>query len=30
MHMPLAIVAALIADCQPINKPAMLENRKKK
>jgi len=28
--MPLAIVAALIADCAPVNIPAMLENRKKK
>jgi hypothetical protein len=28
--MPLAIVAALIVDCSPINIPAMLENRKKK
>jgi len=28
--MPLAIVSALIADCSPINVPAMLENRKKK
>jgi hypothetical protein len=28
--MPVAIVAALIADCSPINIPAMLENRKKK
>jgi hypothetical protein len=28
--MPVAIVAALIADCAPINIPAMLENRKKK
>jgi hypothetical protein len=28
--MPAAIVAALIADCAPINLPAMLANRKKK
>ena len=28
--MPVAIVAALIADCSPINIPAMLENRKRK
>jgi hypothetical protein len=28
--MPLDLVAALIADCAPINIPAMLENRKKK
>jgi hypothetical protein len=28
--MPIAIVTALIADCSPINIPAMLENRKKK
>ena len=28
--MPVAVVAALIADCAPINIPAMLENRKKK
>jgi len=28
--MPVAVVAALIADCSPINLPAMLENRKKK
>ena len=28
--MPVAIVSALIADCAPINIPAMLENRKKK
>ncbi|MDR3696146.1 DUF1801 domain-containing protein [Mucilaginibacter sp.] len=28
--MPVAIVAALIADCSPINIPSMLENRKKK
>ena len=28
--MPVAIVSALIADCAPVNIPAMLENRKKK
>jgi hypothetical protein len=28
--MPVAIVAALVADCAPVNMPAMLENRKKK
>jgi hypothetical protein len=28
--MPVAMVAALIADCSSINLPAMLENRKKK
>ncbi len=28
--MPVAIVAALIADCAPVNIPAILENRKKK
>jgi hypothetical protein len=28
--MPVAIVAALIADCSLVNIPAMLENRKKK
>jgi hypothetical protein len=28
--MPVAIVAALVADCSPVNIPAMLENRKKK
>ncbi len=28
--MPVAIVSALIADCSPINIPAMLEKRKKK
>jgi hypothetical protein len=28
--MPVAIVAALIADCAPVNIPAMLANRKKK
>jgi hypothetical protein len=28
--MPVAIVSALIADCSPINIPAMLENRKRK
>jgi hypothetical protein len=28
--MPVAVVSALIADCSPINIPAMLENRKKK
>lgn len=28
--MPVAIVAALIADCSPISIPEMLENRKKK
>jgi hypothetical protein len=29
-EVPVAIVAALIADCAPINVPAMLANRKKK
>jgi len=29
-EMPIAIVAALVADCAPINVPAMLANRKKK
>jgi len=29
-QMPVAIVAALISDCAPINLPEMLENRKKK
>lgn len=28
--MPVAIVAALIADCAPVNIPAMLANRKKR
>jgi hypothetical protein len=30
VEMPIATVAALIADCAPINVPAMLANRKKK
>jgi hypothetical protein len=29
-EMPIGIVAALVADCAPINVPAMLANRKKK
>jgi hypothetical protein len=29
-EMPIATVAALVADCAPINVPAMLANRKKK
>ena len=28
--MPVAVVASLIADCAPVNIPAMLANRKKK
>jgi hypothetical protein len=28
--MPVAIVAALVADCSPINVPSMLASRKKK
>jgi hypothetical protein len=28
--MPVAIVAGLVADCAPVNMPAMLANRKKK
>ncbi len=29
-HVPVAIVAALVAECAPVNVPAMLANRKKK
>ena len=29
-EMPVAMVAALVADCAPVNIPAMLANRKKK